>query len=304
MTARREPAAASSREAAAATPLAAAPRRSGRAAVFALALNTFREAIRNKVLHSLLGFALLLIFSALAVGQLSLGEEARITRDFGLGGIGLFGVLIAIFVGVNLVYKELQLKTIYAILAKPVRRYEFILGKFAGMVLTLVLQIAIMALVLVVVCAVQGARPDAALAKAVWLLVVEVVVVTAVAVMFSSFSTPFLSGAFTLGIYVVGRLQPELRGLDARLTAAAGADGASAAGNLILRGVLTVLTTVFPDLHLFYVSGHDVAGKAVSVHGPTFVDWGYVAHATAYGLTYAAVMLFIAALIFRRRDFV
>ena len=282
----------------------AAVRRRAGTAIFALALNTFREAIRNKVLHSLLGFALVLIFSALAVGQLSLGEETRITRDFGLGGIGLFGVLIAIFVGVNLVYKEIQLKTVYAILAKPVRRHEFILGKFAGMVLTLVLQIAIMALVLVVVLAVQGARPDVALAKAVWLLVVEVVVVTAVAVMFSSFSTPFLSGAFTLGIYVVGRLQPELRGLQAKLVASAAADGAAAAGNLILRGVLAVLTTVFPDLHLFYVSGHEVAGKAVSVHGPTFVDWGYVGHATAYGFTYAAVMLFIAALIFRRRDFV
>jgi hypothetical protein len=282
----------------------APPRRSGTAAVFALALNTFREAIRNKVLHSLLGFALLLIFSALAVGQLSLGEEARITRDFGLGGIGLFSVLIAIFVGVNLVYKEIQLKTVYAMLAKPVRRYEFILGKFGGMVMTLALQIAVMAVVLVVVCAVQGAPPDVALLKAVWLLVVEVVVVTAVAVMFSSFSTPFLSGAFTLGIYVVGRLQPELRGLQAKLVAAAAADGAAAVGNLILRGVLTVLTTVFPDLHLFYVSGHDVAGKAVSVHGPTFVDWGYVGYATGYGFTYAAVMLFIAALIFRRRDFV
>jgi Cu-processing system permease protein len=282
----------------------AATRRRGGAAIFALALNTFREAIRNKVLHSLLGFALVLIFSALAVGQLSLNEEVRITRDFGLGGIGLFGVLIAIFVGVNLVYKEIQLKTVYAILAKPVRRYEFILGKFGGMVLTLVLQIAIMTLVLVVVMAVQGARPDVALAKAVLLLMVEVVVVTAVAVMFSSFSTPFLSGAFTLGIYVVGRLQPELRGLQAKLVAGAAADGAAAVGNVILRGVLTVLTTVFPDLHLFYVSGHEVAGKAVSVHGPTFDSWGYVGHATAYGLTYAVVMLFIAALIFRRRDFV
>jgi Cu-processing system permease protein len=282
----------------------AAVRRRGGAAIFALALNTFREAIRNKVLHSLLGFALVLIFSALAVGQLSLGEEARITRDMGLGGIGLFGVLIAIFVGVNLVYKEIQLKTVYAILAKPVKRYEFILGKFTGMVITLLAQIAIMALVLVIVLAVQGAQPDVALAKALLLLVVEVVVVTAVAVMFSSFSTPFLSGAFTLGIYVVGRLQPELRGLQAKLLASAAADGASAAGNVILRGVLTVLTTVFPDLHLFYVSGHEVAGKAVSVHGPAFVGWGYVGHATAYGLTYAAVMLFIAALIFRKRDFV
>jgi len=269
----------------------------------ALALNTFREAIRNRVLHSLVAFALVLIFSALAVGQLSLHEEARLTRDLGLGGIGLFGVLIAVFVGVNLVYKEIDRKTIYAILAKPVRRHEFVLGKFAGMVLTLATQIAIMAAVLGVVVALQGQRPDAALVKAVWLLFVELIVVTAVAVLFSSFSSPFLSGVFTLGIYVVGRLQPELRALDTRVAAAAG-DGALGVGTLVVRGVLAVLTTVLPDLHLFYVSGHEVSGKVVSVHGPTFVDWGYLGYATAYGLVFTAALLFVAALVFRRRDFV
>jgi ABC-type transport system involved in multi-copper enzyme maturation permease subunit len=271
--------------------------------IAALALNTFREAIRNKVLHSLVAFALVLIFSALAIGQLSLNEEARLTRDLGLGGIGLFGVLIAIFVGVNLVYKEIDRKTIYAILAKPVRRYEFVLGKFVGMVLTLAVQIGIMVVVLVIVMALQGVAPDLALAKAVWLLFVEVIVVTAIAVLFSTFSSPFLSGVFTLGIYVVGRLQPELRALDARVAANVG-EGVSAVGTVLVRGVLALLTTVFPDLHLFYVSGHEVGGKAVSVHGPVFVDWAYVGAATSYGLFYTAVLLAVAALVFRRRDFV
>jgi hypothetical protein len=108
---------------------------------------------------------------------------------------------------------------------------------------------------------------------------------------------------FTLGIYIVGRLQPELRALDSRVAAGA-ADGAGAVGTVVVRGILRVLTTVFPDLHLFYVSGHEVGGTAVSVHGPTFVDWAYVGTTTAYGLCYTAVLLVIAALIFRRRDFV
>jgi ABC-type transport system involved in multi-copper enzyme maturation permease subunit len=267
----------------------------------ALALNTFREAIRNKVLHSLLAFALVLIFSALAVGQLSLHEEVRLTRDLGLGGIALFGVLIAVFIGVNLVYKEIDRRTVYAILAKPVRRYELVLGKFAGMALTLFIQIAIMATVLVVVVTLQGGTPDVALLKAVWLIFVEVVVVTAVAVLFSTFSSPFLSGVFTLGIYVVGRLQPELKAFSARVATGEGGGGAGAD---VVRGILAVLTTIFPDLHLFAVSGHEVGGRAVSVNGPVFVDWAYVGSATAYGLAYTAVLLGVAALIFRRRDFV
>src|SRR3954471_3459810 len=105
--------------------------------IWAIALNTFREAIRNKILYALLVFAVLLILSALAFAQLSLHEEARITRDLGLRGIELFGARIAMFVGVNLVYKELERKAVSALTPKPVHRWEFILGKFLGMVLTL-----------------------------------------------------------------------------------------------------------------------------------------------------------------------
>jgi ABC-type transport system involved in multi-copper enzyme maturation permease subunit len=259
-------------------------------AVGAIARNTFREAARNKVLYSLLFFAVLLIVSALALGELSLNEEARMTRDVGLFGVDLFSVLIAIFVGVNLLYKELDLKTVYTILPKPIARWEFVLGKWLGMLLTLTLQIAVMGAVLALTTLAEGVRPDAALAKALWLLMVNVTVVTSVAILFSSFSSPFLSGFFSLGVFVVGRTVPDIRLVAAR------------AGGAVARAV-DLASYVVPNLHLFYPSGAIVGAQRVSIHGQ-FVGAPYLFFATAYGAGYSALMLGLAMLIFRRRDFV
>lgn len=259
--------------------------------VGAIALNTFREAIRNKVLYSLLLFAIALIAMTLAIGQMSLHEELRVTRDIGLGGMALFSVLIAIFVGVNLVYKELDRKTVFTLIPKPVHRFEFIVGKFAGMVLTLAVQVAIMSAVLFAVLWLQGGDVSMAVVRAIVLLFVEVMVITAVAVMFSSFSSPFLSGAFTLGLFVVGRSTPELRELTGKLTSAP------------LRATLSGLLRLVPDLNLFYVSGSMVEERYVTVHGG-FVDWAYVGTASAYGLLYAACALTLAIVVFSRRDFI
>jgi ABC-type transport system involved in multi-copper enzyme maturation permease subunit len=261
--------------------------------ILAIAINTFREAARNKVLYSLLFFAVLIIASALVLGQMSLHEEARITRDVGLGGIALFGVLIAIFVGVNLVYKELDRKTVFLLVPKPLYRHELILGKYAGMALTLGVQVGIMALVLFAVLALQGFGLDegAATLRAIILTLLEVLVVTAIAVLFSSFSTPFLSGAFTFGLFVVGRSLPELRELLAKLAEPA------------VRIGLGALLRLLPDLHLFALSGSMLDGQRVSVHG-TFVGWGYVGSAALYAGLYVALLLSLASLLFSRRDFV
>jgi ABC-type transport system involved in multi-copper enzyme maturation permease subunit len=266
--------------------------------VSAIALNTFREAIRNKILYALLFFAVILIVLSLAFAQLSLHEDARITRDMGLGGIELFGALIAIFVGVNLVYKELDRKTVFALIPKPLHRWEFILGKFVGMVLTLAILMAVMGLFLFAVLGFQyltgvlnALDHSGSVLRAILLLFGEVVVVTAIAVMFSSFSTPFLSGMLTFGLWIIGHFTPEARELIAKL-----ADGAS-------RFVLNALLRIVPDLHLFYVSGSMVAGRNVTVHGE-YVDWSYVASASAYGALYAGCALALAMLLFSRRDFV
>jgi ABC-type transport system involved in multi-copper enzyme maturation permease subunit len=258
--------------------------------VLAIARNTFREAVRNKILYSLLFFALLLILSALALGRLSLHEELRMTRDIGLWGIDVFGVLIAVFVGVNLLYKELDLKTVYTILPKPLHRFEFVLGKWLGMLLTLAVQVGVMGAVLVATLALQGGGMSAAVAKAIWLLYVNVIVVTSIALFFSAFSSPFLSGFFALGCFVVGRSVPDIRALGKATGGAA-------------EGALDALTAVLPNLHLFYPSGAIVGAEVVSVHGE-FVGAGYLAWTTLYGLGYSLVVLLGAMLIFRRRDFV
>jgi ABC-type transport system involved in multi-copper enzyme maturation permease subunit len=258
--------------------------------IWAITRNTFREAVRNKILYSLLFFAVLIILSAVAVGRLSLHEELRMTRDIGLFGIDLFGVIIAIFVGVNLLYKELDLKTVYTILPKPIHRWEFVLGKWLGMLLTLGVQVAVMGGVLAGTLAIQGSTFDGPLLKALWLLYVNVMVVTSVAVLFSSFSSPFLSGFFAFGIFVVGRNVPDIQ------MVLSGLQGPS---QMVLAGALKLL----PSMHLFYPSGAIVGAEVVSVHG-NFVGASYLLWTTAYGVGYSLATLVLAMLIFRRRDFV
>jgi ABC-type transport system involved in multi-copper enzyme maturation permease subunit len=264
--------------------------------IAALALNTFREAVRNKVLYILLLFALALLSLTYFFSQGALHEQLRVIRDVGLVGIELVGALIAIFIGVNLVYKELDRKTVFALIPKPIHRWEFVLGKYAGMLLTLAVLMAIMAVTLFIVLSLGiavfgGDNDNGAVLRAILLVFGEVAVITAVAVLFSSFSSPILSGALTLGIFVVGHFTPELRELIARVESAP------------LRVTLAGAVRLFPDLHLFYVSGSMVGGQTVSVHG-AYVDWAYVAAAGAYGALYAASAIALAMIIFSRRDFV
>lgn len=259
--------------------------------ILTIGLNTFREAVRNKVLYSLLFFAVVVIVASLAFGALSVHEEARLTTDLGLAGMSLFLVIIAIFVGVNLVYKELERKTVYSLVPKPIHRYEFVLGKFIGIVLTLGVQALVMAVVLLVVLWVQGAPAGGAVAKMMVLIFLEVVVVTAIAVFFSSFSTPFLSGLFTIGIFLVGRSVPDIKRV------------ASKMDNDALSWLLKTVTRVVPDLRFFYVTGSETPAGHTSVHA-AFPDWIYVASAGGYALLYIAVVLLLAIALFSRRDFV
>src|SRR5579872_6613384 len=179
--------------------------------VFAIAQNTFREAVRNKVLYALLVFGIGFILFALPLGQMSLTEQARVTRDVGLAGIELFGILISIFIGVNLVHKEIDRKTIYALIPKPLHRYEFIVGKYFGILGTLLLMVLIMTAMMLLVLVLQEAPIEGTLIRAITMLFIELMVVTAVAVLFSTFSSPFLSGLFTLVICVIGMSTESLR---------------------------------------------------------------------------------------------
>jgi ABC-type transport system involved in multi-copper enzyme maturation permease subunit len=259
--------------------------------LIAIGLNTFREAIRDKVLYSLLFFALVVIVASLAFGALSVHEDVRLTTDLGLGGMSLFLILIAVFSGVNLLYKELERKTVYTLIPKPIHRYQFLLGKFAGLTLTLLVLALVMSAVLVVVLLIQGGELKSGLAIMVILLFFEVLVLTAVAVLFSSFSTPFLSGLFTIGIFLLGRSVPEIRIVAQKVESGA------------IEALLESIARIVPNLRYFYTSGSvDLTGEHVTVHG-SFVDWSYVGYAGAYALLYVSLVLSLAIVLFSRRDF-
>lgn len=257
--------------------------------ILAIGLNTFREAIRNKILYVLLFFAAGLILSALALAQISLQEDARIVRDLGLGGISIFGVVIAIFVGTNLVYKELDRKTVFTILPKPLYRYEFVLGKFVGISLTLIVQVGLMTAVLFAMLALKQLGVEAVVVRAVVLIYLEIVLITALTVLFSTFTTPLLSALFTAGLFLVGRSIGEVQELMKKT------DGG-------LHALLYFITKVVPNLRLFYVSGATLNNQPISIHD-TFVGWDYVASAAIYAGGYSTLALVLACVLFSRRDF-
>jgi ABC-type transport system involved in multi-copper enzyme maturation permease subunit len=251
-------------------------------AIRAIALNTFREAVRDRILYLLLVFALLMIASSRVVGILTVGDEDKIIKDVGLAAIGLFSVLTAIFVGVGLVFKEIERRTIYTVITKPIRRYQFIVGKYLGLVLTLLVNMSIMTVGYYALLLARGAA-NLRLLEAIALSFVEVLVVTALAVFFSAFSTPILSGIFTLSSYVLGHLSWSFLLLRDRL--------GEGTGSLVCE----VLYRVIPNLERFNI-------KAEVVHGLVLPS-GRVLWATLYGVGWTALILAAAAFAFSRRDF-
>jgi ABC-2 type transport system permease protein len=261
-----------------------------------IAVNVFRESVRDKVLYNLVAFAILLIGASYLIGQLTAGQDVKIIKDLGLAATSVFGLFIAIFIGIGLVSKEVERRSIYALLAKPVSRPQFIAGKYAGLVLTLAVNVAVMTVALYAVlgyltwietpefkAAWDAPGLDPALLKAVLLIFVQLMVVTAVALFFSTFSTPLLSAALTFGIYIAGHFNTELRNFDRLVNTKAAA--------WLARGLYHVL----PDLSAFDV-------KTQVVHGLP-VSGGYVAATVSYGLCYIAALLLASTVIFSRRDF-
>ena len=251
--------------------------------LFAIALNTYREAVRDKILYTLLFFALAMIGMSALVADLTLGEFDKVLKDFGLSSISIFGLAISIFVGVGLVYKEIDRKTIYTIASKPVARWEFVVGKYLGLALTLAVEVLVMCLAFFGVLAAYGVKLQVTLGSALWLSFVEMLVVMAVAVTFSCFSSPALSSLFSVGITVVGKLTPELQALGQRSESAR------------VKALLDAAYYVLPDLSTFNLRDHASWSKPV--------EWEFVAYATGYGALWVVALLVLSALIFQRRDF-
>jgi ABC-type transport system involved in multi-copper enzyme maturation permease subunit len=251
---------------------------------WAVAANTFREAIRDKVLYNLVFFALFVMGVSVVIDKMTLGERLKIIQDVSLAGMSVFGLLIAIFVGIGLVHKEIQRRTIQILLAKPISRPSFVLGKYLGLMLVIALNMAIMTAALVGLLAVFSPTgvPWGSLV-AVLLILVELMVVTAVAVLFSTFSTPTLSAMLTLGVWIIGRFSSDLV-----LLARRSEDPA-------LKTLVTLVHMLLPNLEKFDVKHLVVYGMAI--------EPAYVVAAVGYGLLYIAFLIGLACLIFQRRDF-
>ena len=254
--------------------------------ILTIAHNTFRESVRDRVLYNVLAFVCLLIGGGLFFSQSSLGQEARVITDIGLSAMRLFGVAIAILIGVSLVSKEIERRTIAVLLSKPVERYEFIVGKYGGLCLTLLVNVFVMAAALTLALWYAQGGADAQQARiwaASYLIWLELCVLTAWALLFSSFSTPFLAALLTLLLFVLGNWHADLRAL---------AEGAPAwATRVAARG----LTYVVPNLPNFNFIAETARGLPLSGK--------LVLGVTGYAVLYGAALLAVTALIFQRRNF-
>jgi len=192
-------------------------------AVSSIAINVFKESVRDKVPYNLVLFAVLLISASYLIGQLTAGQDIKIIKDLGLAAISIFGLFIAVFIGIGLVSKEVERRSIYSLLSKPISRQAFIIGKYCGLVLTLLVNIAVMTVAYYAVLAGmawvlggwflpgwEAPAVDPTLLKAIAMIFLQLMIVTAIALLFSTFSSAMLSAAFTFGLYVVGHFNDDL----------------------------------------------------------------------------------------------
>jgi ABC-type transport system involved in multi-copper enzyme maturation permease subunit len=253
--------------------------------VWVVATNTFREAVRDRVLYNLVFFALLMMGAAILVGQISIGIEQSVIVSLGLTAISVIGIFIAVFIGVGLVSKEMDKRTLYALLAKPVQRWQFLLGKYGGLVVTLAVNTAAMAVGLyVALWTVKHPleTSDWYVLVAVYLIWLKLALIVALAMLFSCFTTPFLAILFTVGIYIAGLYAEDLRTMQAiNLTPAT---------MKFLRGISYAL----PNFENFNIMGAVAHSRGVSA--------SLVWQDTAYAVLYAAIVLLGSAMIFARRN--
>lgn len=304
--------------------------------IWVIALNTFRETVRDKILAGVLGVGAALLLFSLVIAELSLGESMRVLTDLGVATVSLVSVVIAIFLGSSLLAKEIELKTLYVILPKPIRRQEFLLGKYLGIVLTATVFIAIMwgveffviafrlevsrsllfglallslvtlgvlfwkvqdssaglvgwALLVFGIGAMLVVKASGPVVPLLWfasLAVLEVFLLAAVAMLFSSFSTPFLTGLMTFGVWVLGRQAEEMANVQSRMLPEA------------LRDLLHVFGRVVPNFQLF------VPPRRLLFEGAGNSAFEYVASSAGYGFVYAAGLLLVSIWLFGKRDFV
>jgi ABC-type transport system involved in multi-copper enzyme maturation permease subunit len=253
------------------------------AKIAAIALNTFRESVRDRVLYNLVLFVLLLVVASIVMGRIAVGQEAKLIVDVGLSAMTVFGLLIAILLGIGLVAKEIEKCTLANLLSKPVRRSTFLLGKYAGLCLTLAVQCAVMATAVMLALRYAGDRATMRLWPAAFLIFLELAILTSVALFFSTFSSPALSALLTLLVFLIGRWSPDLNLI------------AETADSAPVRAISRALFHLLPNLAAFNFINETAYGQ--------FAPAPLVAANSVYAIGYVAMLLAASVLIFDRRNF-
>jgi ABC-type transport system involved in multi-copper enzyme maturation permease subunit len=254
------------------------------ARIIHIASNTFREAVRDRVLYNLIAFALLMSGAAILVGQISIDIERLVVVNLGLTAVSLFGVVIAIFIGIGLVSKEIEKRTLYTVLSRPVRRWEFIVGKFFGLAGTLVVNtffmaIGVFAALLYVSHSFHGA--DGWILVALYFIVLQFLIITALALLFSSFSSPLMSAVFAFSLFIIGSFAEDLRGF---------------------AGISTGITRWLATGAAYLVPNFSALNVISSVAHEQTVSAQLILYNSAYALVYATLALSGAVLIFEHRN--
>jgi len=250
----------------------------------AIALNTFKEAIRDRILYLLLFFAVVCIVFSRILALLTVGDRVKIIKDVGLFSLSLFGALMAILMGVGLVYKEIDKRTIHSLLVKPIHRYQFLLGKYFGLILTLVVMLLAMSLIYLAVIFLHTFKIEAKLLVAILFIFLELCLITSVALLFSCFSTPILSSLFSLAFYLIGHFSWGLETLIKKVKPGVG------------KTLAQLLYHFVPDLENFNFKTEVVQNLPLPPKIYLF--------STLYGIFYTAFILALALLVFRKRDFI
>ena len=250
--------------------------------LWALMLNTFKATVRDRVLLNILVFAVALMALSVGVSDWSLGQQVKVVKDFGLSAMSIFGLLIALFIGLRLMVQELEEGTIYILASKPVARHEIVLGKFLGLALTLAVNVILMTLALWGAALLMEGRVDLGLLPAVVLIYVEILIVVAFALFYASFAKPMLAALFTLGTYAVGHLSGFLHDY-VRLYPDRG-----------FHWLFRVIHAVAPNLEKLNLKMAVVEGLARPPHA--------VLYGLIYGVCYLGVVLFFTVWIFQRKD--
>jgi ABC-type transport system involved in multi-copper enzyme maturation permease subunit len=252
--------------------------------ILVIARNTFREAVRDRVLYNLVLFVLMITASAVFLGELTAGQEARTIVNLGLTAMLVFGAFISIFVGVSLVSKEIEKRTVFAIFSKPVGRGEFIVGKYLGLCLTLLVNVLLMGVgVSLALLYVSSGNLALSIWAAIFLIFLELTILTAIATLFSSFSSPALSALLTFFIFIIGHSSASLR------------DFAQNLGSQSAKLFFDAVYYLLPNLSFFTF-------RTNAAHGDT-PPAAMLGGAVLYALVYVCITLAATIVIFSRRNF-